>query len=134
VSVRRTALLVAPLALLAVTACEKPAPHVTVATGGRVVNIEPTRYCREAKCQQDDAAGAKIRVQIGQSLSVNVPKKVAHAGWNIRQGNELLFEAPREELHYTLDLERVRSTDIEIIQGPGSQPEGLWKLHLDLED
>lgn len=134
-SVRRTAVVVAPLAVLALTACEKPAPQVTVATGGRVVNLDASRYCHKAdKCRDHTVETAEIRVQIGQSVSVNVPSKVAHAGWNIRQADRLLFEEPRKELHYTLDLERVRSTDIEIIQGRGDQPTGIWKIRFDLED
>jgi len=135
VTVRRTALVVAPLAVLAATACEKPAPQVTFATGGRVVNLDASRYCHKAdKCRDHTVDPAEIRVQIGQTVSVNVPSKVANAGWNIRQGDQLLFKEPREELHYTLDLERVRSADVEIIQGAGAQPTGVWKITFDLED
>jgi hypothetical protein len=131
VRVRRTAAVVAPLALLALTACEKPAPQVTVHAGGTVVNLDAIRYCHEPdNCKEHGGATAKLEVSGGDQISVNVPTHVAEEGWYIQQGERRI--EVRKKLHYSLDARAVEfDKPLQIIQGePGAQPEGLWELTL----
>jgi hypothetical protein len=136
VSVRRTAVVLVPLAVLALTACEKPAPQVTVATGGRVVNVDASRYCFESDDCKDHGAGvATLPVRAGDQVSINVPSHVAHEGWYIRLNGRPIpgFETPRKKLHGTLPLPGAlgREVVLEIVQGDaGGEPQGIWKLTL----
>jgi len=137
VTVRRTALVVAPLAVLALTACEKPAPQVTVAIGGgRVVNIDASRYCfKSDDCKDHEAGQATLPVRADDQISINVPAHVAHEGWYIRVNGQPLegYGEPRKKLHASLPLraDLPREVELEIVQGSsGGAPQGIWKLTL----
>jgi hypothetical protein len=136
VIVRRTAVLVAPLALLAVTACEKPAPQVTVSTGGKVVNVDASRYCFESDdCNDEAPEKATLRVRAADQISISVPARVAHKGWYIRFNGQPIpgFQKERKKLHGTLNLGGAldQPVELEIVQGVTSgEPQGVWKLTL----
>lgn len=136
-SIRRTAAAVAvPLLLLTVTACEKPVPQVTVATGGRVVNIDPSRYCHKSDdCKTHSAAKATLPVRLADQISINVPAHVAHEGWYLRIDGKPLqgYSKPRKKLHHTLPIPGALTNEIEIeiVQGTeGGEPQGIWTLTL----
>lgn len=138
-TVRRTAIVVAPLALLALTACgdlHKPAPQVTLATEGRVVNVDATRYCFKAdKCRDHKTDPHEIRVRPSGTISINVPSRVAHAGWYFRAGGQTFGKATKK-LHNSFELPAnlPAEADFEIIQGePNQPPQGIWNVHLVLK-
>src|SRR5688500_14183626 len=115
--------------MLALTACEKPAPQVTVHSGGTVINIDAVRYCHEAdKCRDHSAETPTLRVRDGESISFNVPTHVAEEGWYLRQGDA--STPVQKKLHYWLDVDRLAGDQtFEIVEGaPGEQPRGVWKL------
>lgn len=135
-TIRRTAVAVAvPLVLLTVTACEKPAPQVTVAAGGKVVNVDASKYCFETdNCKEHSAAKATLPVRGDDQISINVPAHVAHEGWYIRFNGQPIrgYEQPRKTLHATLVPGGLNeAVDVEIVQGTeGGEPQGIWKLTL----
>jgi hypothetical protein len=132
VRVRRTAAVVAPLALIALTACEKPAPQVTVHAGGTVVNLDAVRYCHD-ECKDHEAKVKTLDVSSGDVVSFNVPTHVAEQGWYLRREGQQSAERPRKKLHYSLPIDAPLEgpVTIEIVQGrQGAEPEGIWKLTL----
>jgi hypothetical protein len=136
VAVRCGPLAVAALALVAVTACDKPAPKVTVTTNGHVVDVEAFRYCRD-KCQDGAAVAKTIRVRSDSFVTFDVPKRVADHGWNIDVGGQQLFDKPRTKSHYSMSIPAIRGDgDVPVIvtQGAGPQPEGEWRLQLLVRD
>lgn len=131
-TVRRTALLLAPLAVFGLAACEKPAPQVTVATEGRVVNLDAKEYCFEPdKCRTHEPEKKEIRVRRGGQMSINVPTRVAEHGWYFRAGDQSGREI--KKLHYVFEIPEdfPAEADFELVQGePGKPPEGVWSLHV----
>jgi hypothetical protein len=71
-------------ALLALSACEKPAPIVTVVNEGRSTYAEANRWCFEGQsgdeCATRSEGATELRVQ-GGTLGIDVDKELADAGW-----------------------------------------------------
>lgn len=133
---RRLPLAVAALALLGATACEKPAPQITVSSGGRVINVDASRYCFKA-CRDHTPGAKSIRVRTNTTVAFDVPKSVAHRGWIVALGQNPLFPAPRHESHYTFTMpnyedQPVPVTIIETGNGAGQRPTGGWQLQIDI--
>lgn len=134
---RRFPLAVAVLALVLVTACEKPAPRITVASSGRVINVEASRYCFK-ECRDHNAAAKSIRVRTNTTVTFDVPKRVADKGWIIQLGGQSLFQEPRKESHYTLSIpttadQPVPVTILEAGSPTSGQPTGEWKMQLQIK-
>jgi hypothetical protein len=133
VNVRRLPLAVALLALVAVTACEKPAPQVTVASSGRVINVDASRYCFD-KCRDLTARPKNIRVRGNTVVSFDVPKRVARKGWVLLFANQPQFPEPRKESHFSLSIPSVAQSqplDVSIVEaggGASGAPTGVWKM------
>ena len=130
-TVRRLAVAVAGFALLGVTACEKPAPQVTIASSGRVINVDASLYCFD-ECRQHRAAAKSIRVRGNTTVSIDVPKRVAKKGWVLKLGEQTLFQEPHKESHYTLSIPTIAQKQplpVTIAEvGPNGQPTGEWKM------
>ena len=145
--VRRLPFVLAALALLSVTACEKPAPQVTVVTGGRVINVDASRYCHDQCRDYPDAELKEIKVRGDSQVSIDVPKRVAERGWTLLIGDRPQFARPLKESHYSLSIPIIpqeagqdgqpskqpeeAALPITIIEaGPGdaAPPTGEWKL------
>ncbi len=136
-AVRYGPLAAAALVLIALTACEKPAPKVTVTSNGRVVNLDAARYCRGDKCVDHEASPKTITIRSDSVVSFDVPKRIAEHGWQIDVGGDKLFETPRTKSHYTLSIPALRGSGtlpVTVTQGEGAQPEGVWRLQLLLRD
>ena len=132
-TVRRIPVAVAALALLGATACEKPAPQVTIASSGRVINVDARRYCFEPDdCRDHTVKSKSIRVRGDTTISIDVPKRVAEKGWIVQLGDDPLFAEPRKESHYTLSIPRIaQAQQVEVTiseAGGGSPPSGIWQL------
>ena len=76
-------------ALLALTACEKPAPIVTVVSGGESVYSEAGTYCFEGQSlEADDCAtrhegSTELAVRGGETVGVDVDGDLVDGGWYI---------------------------------------------------
>jgi hypothetical protein len=102
----RRSLAIALIALspLALSACEKPNPGVTVWSGTNSEHVsalcwehDPGVAIGPATCAQDvlDAASqgqgiTAIRVQPGDTVGISVDTKVADAGWSVQIGGQPL--------------------------------------------
>jgi hypothetical protein len=133
VTVRRLPLALALLALVAVTGCEKPAPQITVASSGRVINVDASRYCFDA-CRDHTAAAKSIRVRGNTTVSFDVPKRVARKGWILVFQDQPQFTEPRKESHYSLSIPSIAQSqplDVSIVEagkGQTAAPTGVWKM------
>ena len=80
----------ATFALTALTACEKPAPLVTVVSGGESVYTEASSYCfEEGQTLQggDCAVRAKpaqvLETRQGERIGIDVDKELVERGWQL---------------------------------------------------
>ena len=79
--------LVAAGALLALTACEKPAPIVTVVSGGQSVYAQANTYCFEGQsveagdCATREEGATALEVRGGETVGIDVDKELAESGW-----------------------------------------------------
>lgn len=100
-------------ALLALTACEKPAPIVTVVSGGRTVHAEAGTWCFEGQstakgnCATRHEGTTRLAVRGGDTVGVDVDKDLAERGWYIElaepggaQGSEQRSE-PQTDHYFT---------------------------------
>jgi len=134
--VRRFTFALAALALLGVSACEKPAPQVTVSSGGKVINVDASRYCFD-ECRDHTAALKSIKVRGNSTVTFDVPKRVAHAGWVVQVQGEPIFREPRKDSHYTLSIPNAGeiTLPVTILQvGDSEAPDGVWQLQFDVKD
>ena len=132
-------------ALLALSACEKPAPIVTVVSGGTSVYTEASTWCFEDQTPPDCAERAtgttKLPVRAGETVGVDVDKELADGGWYLelsapggegeqqpqrsepQEGHYFSFTAPSLAAGSTLDL-TVRAV------GEGEEPRGEFRFEL----
>ncbi len=138
-------------ALLALSACEQPAPIVTVVSGGESVYAEATSYCFEGQsvakgdCATRGSGTTELTVRGGQTVGVDVDKDLLERGWYIelsdpaaaaqggqaaqpqrsepQTGHYFTFTAPNLPAGTTLLL-TVRSL------GDAGQPSGEWSFSL----
>ena len=86
---RRRLLAAAPTVgvLLALSACEKPAPIVTVVSGGESVYAEANTWCFEGQTPPDCASRhegtTQLSVRGGETVGVDVDKELADRGWYV---------------------------------------------------
>lgn len=77
------------VALLALAACQRPAPVVTVVSGTTSVWKEADVWCfpgqsqAQNNCARRDNSVAKITVTPGQRVAVDVSRDVAARGWQV---------------------------------------------------
>ncbi len=71
-------------ALLALTACEKPTPLVTVVSGGHSVYTEASSWCFEGQsppdCAERESGVTELRVRGGETVGVDVDDELADRG------------------------------------------------------
>ena len=72
-------------ALLALTACEKPAPIVTLVSGGESVYTEASTWCFEEQtppeCAERAEGVTELSVRGGETVGVDVGDEVVERGW-----------------------------------------------------
>ena len=80
----------ATFALVALTACEKPAPIVTLVSGGESVYTEASVFCFEedatlegAECAERATGLTRLEVRGGDVVGVDVDKELADRGWQL---------------------------------------------------
>ena len=132
-------------ALLALSACEKPAPIVTVVSGGQSVYAEANTWCFEGQtppdCAERHEGTTSLSVRAGETVGVDVDKELADGGWYLelsapggdgeqqpqrsepQEGHYFSFTAPSLAQGSTLDL-TVRAI------GEGEEPRGEFSFEL----
>jgi hypothetical protein len=132
-------------ALLALSACEKPAPIVTVVSGDESVYAEASTWCFEGQtgdeCAERETEVTSIPVRAGETVGVDVDKELAEGGWYLelsapggegeqepqrsepQEGHYFNFTAPSLAAGSTLDLQ-VRAI------GEGEEPRGEFRFRL----
>lgn len=80
----------ATFALTALTACEKPAPIVTVVSGGESVYSEATTYCFDegqtlaaGGCAERPAEVEVLETRQGERIGIDVDKELVERGWQL---------------------------------------------------
>jgi hypothetical protein len=83
------------LALGALTGCEKPAPLVTLVSGGSSVYTEANVYCFEedetvegGKCARRAKGPTELEVRPGEILGIDVGKDLVERGWRFQLGSD----------------------------------------------
>lgn len=78
------------LALLAVAGCQKPAPLVTVVSGGRSVYSEASTFCFEqgqtlaaGDCAVRSPGLHRLEVRQGERIGIDVDKELVERGWQL---------------------------------------------------
>jgi hypothetical protein len=78
----------ATFALAALTGCEKPAPIVTVVSGGESVHTEAAIFCFDESdtiesdsCSQRATEPTRLAVRGGDRIGIDVDKEVVERGW-----------------------------------------------------
>ena len=81
---RRALVAVLGLAAVVLTACQKPAPQITVEGDGTVVTIAPSTYCFDAShCRKSALDLPALTVGPDQKVIVDVPHEVMANGWRV---------------------------------------------------
>lgn len=80
----------ATFALAALTACEKPAPIVTLVSAGESVYAEAATYCfdegktlDDGGCAERESEVVEISTRPGEVVGVDVAKALADRGWEL---------------------------------------------------
>ncbi len=133
-------------ALLALTACEKPTPIVTIVSGGSSVYTEASTWCFEGQsppdCSERKQSTPSLGVRGGETVGIDVGEDLLEDGWFIElsdptaQGEQaqpqrsepqtdhyFSFDAPNLPAGSELRL-TVRSVDDK------AEPTGEWSFRL----
>ncbi len=139
---RRLASLSAVGALLALAACEKPAPIVTLVSGGSSVYTETRTYCFEGQtppdCSTRSNGSTELQVRAGETVGVDVDRELAEAGWFLElealEGQEQGQRSEVQRGHYfTFTAPNLTGTSAKLAVrslGEGEEPTGEWSFTL----
>ena len=129
-------------ALLGLSACEKPAPIVTVVSGGESVYSEANAWCFEGQtgdeCAERATGATSIPVRPGETVGVDVDKELAEGGWYLTlsapgEGQEPQSSGPQEGhyLSFTAPGLPAEGLDLEVFAvGEGEEPRGEFRFRL----
>ena len=141
---RLSAAAFATVALAGLTGCEKPAPNVTVVSGGESVYSEASRFCFDEStplesCPERETTVKQLEVRQGERIGIDVDRELVERGWQLElvdpadegrtQGSSTLddhyfpFTAPGIAPGGKLVL-TVRSVNAK------NQPTGEWRFEL----
>ena len=143
------------LCLAALTACEKPAPIVTVVNEGRSVYAEAATWCFQGQsgdeCATRGSGTNRLEVLAG-TLGVDVDKELADSRWIVtlvdlsRPDQPLVNSGVREDSHYySFELPELPPQTRLVLTvralaegslGEGAEPEarGSWQFELVTRD
>ena len=132
-------------AVLALSACEAPAPIVTVFSGAHSEWKEADVFCFEGQsadqdeCQQRGEGVVQIPVEPGAPVGIDVSKDVVELGWYVElsSGEEQPQRtAVQEDEHYFLIPAGAVGPGVRLTvksvgeQGPEGPPSGEWVFDL----
>ena len=149
-TLRRVVLLVASCAaaMLVLTACQKPAPGVSVFSGTTTENRQALCWSFDGsalsseQCAQDviqkalsGDTVASIPVTPGATIGISVDTAVAKAGWTPVIGTQRLLQTPTTSTYYRFsfpDLQEVpaEGLPLQIVAGTGETTVGIWIFRL----
>lgn len=132
-------------ALLALSACEKPAPIVTVVSGGESVYAEASTWCFEDQtgdeCAERETEVTSLPVRAGETVGVDVDEELAEGGWYLelsapgggsepqrsdpQLGHYFSFTAPSVAAGSALELDVFA-----VGEGEGEEPRGEFRFRL----
>ncbi|QKW07229.1 DUF2771 domain-containing protein [Streptomyces sp. NA04227] len=132
--------------LLALSACDKPTPVVTITVGTDSVNSEASCYDEDKPlkateiqdCLQDDKDIESISVDPDETVRFGVDKKIADEGWVILLNGQPATN-PSKKTYMTLPGSAffnpqlgIKGDDItiSIAEGSGKDVHGLWSFKL----
>lgn len=127
-------------ALLALSACEKPAPIVTVVSGGESVYAEANTWCFEGQtgdeCAERATGVTTIPVRPGETVGVDVDKELADDGWSLElgaPGQEPQPSGPQEGHYLSFTAPGLPAEGLELVvyaAGEGREPRGEFRFRL----
>lgn len=139
----------AGIALVGLTGCEKPAPIVTVVSGGASVHKEADIFCFEGQqlvedeCAQRAEGVTSLEVTPGETVGVDVDRDIVQRGWflELAQPGADQQEAQRSELfeddhYFTFTAPAVGPQGVLLTvlavgdQGEQGPPSGEWTFQL----
>jgi hypothetical protein len=146
---RRAALLAAAGAsVLALSACEKPSPGVSVFSGTSTEHSQALCWSFDGAsldstaCAQDVIEDAlrgggvgTIPVVPGETIGISVDPTVAREGWTPVVGSQRLLETPTTSTYYRFtfpDLQEVPEAGLplQVVAGQGDTTVGIWIFRL----
>lgn len=139
--------LVAVTALL--TACERPAPRVTVLSGSTTTVVRPQSFCFDGDpnhCRTASKTVTTITAKAGASLLIDVPREVAKKDWAATSASQQsdgtlkelsgngLASGPQHDRHSTrLQVPYgVASYYVVVLQLRGEAQTGSWVARVDV--
>lgn len=134
---------------LLLTACDKPAPGVSVFSGTSTEYRQAVCWAFEADslepgdCAQDviteastGEGVARIPVLPGETIGISVDPKVAEEGWTPVIGQQRLTSTPLETTYFRFtypDLQELPSEGVllQVVAGRGETSKGIWVFRLE---
>ena len=132
-------------ASLTLTACEKPAPGVTVFSGPRSVTtaaqcwaftsdqLSPGECAAEILNGETTDGVEQLPVSAGNTVGISVDPVVAESGWNIVIGGQQLSQTPLTTTYFrfTLPLQvGTQTLPLQIVSGQNTKIRGVWIVAL----
>jgi hypothetical protein len=133
---------------LALAACTKPNPGISVVSGAVSEHRQAICWTYEmdqlepGMCAQDVVTSAisgdrvaRIPVSPGQTIGISVDPIVADAGWSPVVGTQRLTSEPLNTLYFRFaypELQEVPKDglDLQIVSGVGDKTKGIWVFKL----
>ena len=140
---------IAAAAALTLTACEKPAPGVSVFAGTTTKFQEAICWAFDSPalepgdCAQSLIAEAstgdnvpRIPVVPGETIGISVDPVVADSGWSPVIGQQRLVSTPLETPYYRFtypDLQEIPPDGVllQVVAGRGDAAKGIWVFRLE---
>ena len=133
------------LALASLAGCEKPAPLVTLVSGGQSVYKQAKMYCCEegvtvdsGECAQRADGATRLEVRRGETIGVDVGKDLVERGWRVQVGSGTAEQVQAsdvlEDQHYftftapNLPAEGVPLVVVTVDEDDASTGEWLFQL------
>ena len=133
------------LALASLAGCEKPAPLVTLVSGGQSVYKQANIYCFEegvtvdsGECAQRADGATRLEVRRGETIGVDVGKDLVERGWRVQVGSGTAEQVQAsdvlEDKHYftftapNLPAEGVPLVVVTVDEDDASTGEWLFQL------
>lgn len=134
------------MAMLALAACEKPAPGISVVSGSTTVRAEAVCWSftgeplDAAKCAEDALPALsgdgvpRVPVLAGQFVGISVDPSVADAGWTVSVSGDRLTPQALTTTYYRFPFPLAtipgEGLSMEISAGNGEDLVGVWVFRL----
>lgn len=140
------AVLSAGALLLALSACERPTPGVTIVSDGKSARTGSALYCRSVadldaqRCVETPDEVAVLRVAQGGQIGIDVDKKLADKGWYVVDADAKQRSAVQDEHYFTIQADftdrpvdsvinlEIRSLDR--VAEDGARVLGVWRFQI----